>query len=218
LIEQVPEIAVDNDVLIKASCYGLAAALGEGRLMGVLGAARYVVTGRIRKMPLAGDRAAARLAALELLERCIEMEPAESELRLAVDIERAAQRNGLSLDAGESQLAAMVVGRSIPLLETGDKRAIRGLEVLLDEVVELAALPGRVRCLEQIAMLCARDGDPQALAEAICAERDVDKTLSICCRCYSPPPEGHALDPEALRSYVEALRADASRVLEPGPG
>jgi hypothetical protein len=210
-----PEAAVDNDVLIKAACYGLAAALGEGRLLGVLGAARYVVTGRIATMRLAGDRAGARDAALKLLDRSVVLEPTEEELRLAVGIETAAQLRGVSLDAGESQLAAMVITRSIPVLETGDKRAIRGFEALLDELVELTDLSGRVRCIEQIVLRCACDGDSQTLAQAICSEPHVDKALSICFRCFSPSPHWSTLDLAGLVSYVDALRTDAPRVLEP---
>jgi hypothetical protein len=211
----VPHAAVDNDVLVKASCYGLAKELGEGRLIGVLGAARYVVSGRIAKMTLVRDRTAAREDALKLIDHSAVLEPSPDELRVAVGIETAAQRRGLALDAGESQLAAVVIARSIPVLETGDKRAIRGLEALLDELVELTDLPGRVRCLEQIVLRCASAGDAQALAQAVCSEPHVDKTLSICFRCFSPPPHGTALDPAGLASYIDALRAHAPRVLEP---
>lgn len=137
-----PDAAVDNDVLIKAACYGLAAELDGSRSLGVLGAAKYVIAGRIERMTLSGDRDAARTAALDLIARSLVLEPSRDELELAATIETSAQRQGLELDAGESQLAAMIVHRGIGLLETGDKRAIKGFEVLLDEFSALARSVG----------------------------------------------------------------------------
>lgn len=211
----VPDVAVDNDVLIKAASYGLIDELWRTESIGVLGAARYVVAGRLARMDLAGDRAAAQQAAVAFIDTAAVLEPTDDELRLATRIETTAQRKGLSLDAGESQLAAILLGRAVPLFETGDKRAIRGFEALLDELVELAGLHGKLRSLEQIVLRCADAGDPNFLAHAICSEPGVDKSLSICFRCFSPPPYGPALDREGLESYIEALRAAAPRVLEP---
>jgi hypothetical protein len=211
-----PDVAVDNDVLIKTACYGLTEQLLGSDLAGVLGAAKYVVAGRISKMELAGDSAAAQDAAAAVIRRSTILEPTDEELSLATEIETVAQRRSLELDAGESQLAAMVIVRSIPFLETGDKRAIRGFEALLPVVAELAALRGRLRCLEQMVQRYADTGhDPDELTRAICSEPDVDKTLSICFRCYSPPPHGTAIDRAALDSYVVALRAAAPNVLTP---
>jgi hypothetical protein len=208
-----PEAAIDNDVIIKTACYGLSAGLHAGRHVGVLGAARYVITKRIGKMKLEGNHAEALEAAQKFISRSTVLEPTESELRLSASIESAAQREGLELDAGESQLTAMVIMRPIPVLETGDKRAIRALEVLLDKIAELSGLHGRVRCLEQLAMQAARRCGAKHMAPAICSEPNVDKVLSICFRCFSPPPNGTDLDAEGLASYIEALRRVAPRVL-----
>jgi hypothetical protein len=212
--DEVPAVAVDNDVLIKAASYQLTAEFWPCEAIAVLGAARYVVIGRIDRMKLVGDRRNVRQAATELIDAANELEPSDAELRLATQIETTAQRAGLSLDAGESQLAAIVIGRAIPLLETGDKRAIKALEALLESLPELNSLCGRVRSLEQKVLRCARAGDPKALANAICAEPDVDKTLSICCHCYSPAKLAATLDRDALESYIQVLRAAAPSVLE----
>ena len=214
-IDDAPAAAVDNDVLIKAAAYALIEQFWPAKSIGVLGAARYVVTGRIARMDLAGDPATARQAALELINDATVLEPSKDELRLATRVETIAQRRGLSLDAGESQLAAIIVMRGIPLLETGDKRAIRAFEALLDELEDLAELRGKLRSLEQIVLRCADAGDPSALATAICSEPHVDKALSICCRCFSPPSHGPAFDRAGLESYIHVLRVAAPRVLEP---
>lgn len=210
-----PDVAVDNDVLIKAACYGLTTELDASRSLGVLGAARYVVAKRIDRMALSGDRDSARSAALELIARSAVLEPTDDELAVATAIETTAQRRGLELDAGESQLAAMIIGRGIAVLETGDKRAIRGFEALLDELSDLDVLRGRLRCVEQIVARCLDTASADALARAICAEPHVDKALSICFHCFSPPPNGAVLDRDGLQSYIAALRKSAQRVLEP---
>lgn len=210
-----PGAAVDNDVLIKTAAYRLINDMLDAESIGVLGAARYVVTGRLSRMELAGDRTAALKAVLEFIARATVLEPTEEELFVAAEIEATAQRRGLSLDAGESQLAAIIMRRDIPLFATGDKRAIRAFEALMDAVDALAELRGKLRCLEQIMLRYADAADPEPLAQAICAEPQVDKTLSICFRCFSPAPHGPALDRDGLASYINALRKDAPRVLEP---
>lgn len=212
------DIAVDNDVLIKAVLYDLAGAFwppGDiGGRLGVLGVARFVVTGRVRRATDCPEPALATVSTV--LAAATALEPTRGELEMATAVEAAGQRRGLALDAGESQLIAMVIARGIEVLETGDKRAITGLEVLLDEIAELQPVCGRIRCLEQIVARCLDKGvTGDAIAQAICAQPDVDKTLSICCRCYSPPPQGHTLDPEALDSYITAIRDRAPRLLQP---
>ncbi len=214
----VVDIAVDNDVIIKAACYGLTATFWPEAAstchLGVLGAARYVVAKRLERSPLSDRNERARGEAENLLATAITLEPTSGEIGLATRMEVTAQRMGLSLDAGESQLIAMMVHRGIPVLETGDKRAITSVERLLDQVAGLVTIAGRVRCLEQIVLRClAEAGTSAAITQAICAEPGVDKALSICFRCYSPAPEGHAVDLAAIHSYLGKLRASAPRVL-----
>ena len=143
-----------------------------------------------------------------------ELEPTDREVNLAAGFEIAAQEVGLSLDSGESQLAAMVIERAVPLLETGDKRAIRSIEQLLDKVDELLPIQGRVRCLEQIVRRVLDDaGAIDRVAAAMCAEPGVDKTMSICFGCSSGRPPTLDQVIEGLASYIASLRADAPRVL-----
>lgn len=211
-------IAVDNDLVLKAVCYGVTADFwpeaGTAHGIGVLGAARFVVSKRLERASLARDLAPAQAELANLLALVTELEPTERETSLAADFEVAAQQDGLSLDSGESQLAAMVVERAVPILETGDKRAIRSIEQLLDKVVALLPIQGRVRCLEQIVRRVLDDaGAVDRVAAAMCAEPGVDKTMSICFACSSGRPP--ALDQviEGLASYIASLRADAPRVL-----
>jgi hypothetical protein len=207
------EAAVDNDVLIKAACYRLHDAIVESNF-GVLGAARFVIRSRIARMSLTGDRELAQRAAADLIARSVVLEPTPEELALAAEVETLAQREGLELDAGESQLATIVAERRLPQLKTGDKRAIRALEQLLDVIPRLSTLMGRVRCLEQLIEDLVERLDPDDVARAICAEPTVDKTLAICARCYTPSPHGPAIDREGLSSYIGQVRAAAPRLLQ----
>lgn len=208
-----PDAAVDNDVLIKVACYRLLTEYEAARRLSVLGAARFVVPAHIARHQLAGDRNDARTAALELIGRSIVLEPSETELDFAALIELEAQRLGLELDAGESQLAAMVIRQGIEVLETGDKRAIRSFERLVEDIPELDGLRGKVRCLEQVMVACATASNPDKVGQAVCCEPLVDKALSICFGCFSPSPSAGKLDKDAITSYIESLRAGAPSIL-----
>lgn len=207
------DCVVDNDILIKAACYRLQHGLVAPRF-GVLGAARFVLAARLAKMPLRGDRQAAQDAATEMLVRSQTLEPNDGELALAASLETLAQRRGLELDVGESQLTAIVTERDVPQLRTGDKRAVRALEQMLDVFAPLEAIVGRVRSLEQLVADLVKHADADEVARAICAEPAVDKALSICARCHSPAPHGPAIDHDGLASYIRELRAQAPRVLQ----
>jgi hypothetical protein len=209
--------AVDNDILFKGASYGilteLITAVCEVQAdVGVLGSARFVLGKKISTSPLLLDRAAARASFSAFMGQARILEPTDEERGLAADFEFAAQEIGVSLDAGESQLCAISVNRLLSLLITGDKRAIQGLERLLDKDSRLLALSGKVACLEQVFMSAISQLGHERLRCAVCAEPDVDKALTICfsCRSNSASVESHV---EGLQSYIADLRTLASRVL-----
>lgn len=204
------DAAVDNDILIKAAVLDLSGALVAARA-GVLGQARFVVRDRVERMAMQGDAVAAGARADALVARCQALEPDESEAVLAAEIEREATLRDLALDGGESLLAAIVASRSIPELHTGDKRAVAALERIIPVVPRMAAIRGRVRCLEQLVVAAAGRLGASAVGVAICAEPNADKTLTICSECHS----ARAINTEALASYVARLRALAPTVLAP---
>ena len=156
----------------------------------------------------------------ELFGRAVVLEPTDDELAVAAELERLAQRAGLEIDAGESQLAAMVGARGIPWLDTGDKRAVRAFDTLVAASPACAQLGKRVRCLEQLLLLLLKDVEDgaafDAIAAAICAEPDVDKAVSISFSCYS----GGGVRESALAglaSYVGSLRSAAPLLLADEP-
>ncbi len=211
------EAAVDNDVLWKAACFRLTGRFwgheSENPPAGVLGSARFVLRHVIDRGPVR-DRDAASRALEELFARAVVLEPTDDELSVAAELEQLAQRAGVELDVGESQLAAIVAARDIPMLDTGDKRAVRGLEALSDRSQTCAALRARVRCLEQLLLRALEDEDEfDAIASAVCAEPEVDKTASICFSCFS----GGGADRDdvlaGLRSHIDALRSQAPTIL-----
>jgi hypothetical protein len=213
------KVLVDNDVLFKGSCYGLlddlvSAVCPEDGFVGVLGAARFVLPKKIRQSKLKKDPEVALAALLGFLARSAEVEPIEEEQMLAADLELAAQQIGISLDVGESQLCAILVQRLVPLLFTGDKRAIASIEQLLDSNPRLVPVCGKVLCLEQaFAAAYARIGGDR-LRSAVCAEPEIDKALTICFSCSSEsvPNESHM---QGLISYIADLRKSAHRALAP---
>jgi hypothetical protein len=209
-----PRVAIDNDIVLKASSYGLALNFwpADGPDIAVLAAARFVVPTYIDR-GRGRDKARAKIQLATLLARASFLEPTELEIQMALSFESAAQTGRLALDTGESLLCAMVITRSMDSLETGDKRAIESLEKLLEHADDLVALCGRVRSLEQV-VRASISYDPtfRVISAAICAEPDIDKALSICFSCWvSGATRNSAV--AALDSYVNDLRTRAARIL-----
>lgn len=207
---------VDNDIVIKVSCYGLVNQLllpicESLKAAGVLGAARFVTSHRITKIGLNGGPAEALQHLATLLALVSTVEPTSEEQLMAADFELAAQRAGVNLDTGESHLCALAVSRQIPRLLTGDKRAIAALEVLLDSDERLSHLCGRVFCLEQLVRRAVESEADGFVRAAICKQPSVDKTLTICSGCHSATNETVVV--ECLDSYLGDLRRKAARVL-----
>ena len=181
-------------------------------LLGVLGAARYVVFGHIRKLNLKKDLTKVLADFENFLHQCIVVEPTEDEQTLAADFELAAQREGINLHSGESQLCAITISRIVPWLLTGDKQAIKAIEKLLDVDSRLLALTRKVMCLEQLVLYLLNQGQRITVRETICAEPEVDKTLTICFCCNNQNPIEESFS-EGLKSYIADLRTQASRIL-----
>jgi len=211
------EAVIDNDILFKGACYGLLDELlpANSSTMGppgILGAARYVVTKKIKKGTLRTDTTTAIQRLEAFIGRAEVVEPTENEQLMAADFELAAQRAAVALDSGESQLCAVVIARALALLLTGDKRAIKAIERLLDADTRLRSLCGKIKCLEQLVLQSLSEESVSRLRAAICGEPDVDKALAICFSCKN---DGATLEgiSEGLGSYISDLRAAAHQVL-----
>lgn len=195
------DTVVDNDLILKSVSYGLTEAFWpecNANSIGVLGAARYVVHHEIDRAGLNRGAAAAHSDLSGLLARCEELEPTKEEITLAAEIE----------------LAAIVVVRDLPLFETGDKRAISGLEEARRHLRALNALQGRVRCLEQIVRRAISVEERfDGFSSGVCAESGVDKSLSICFGCFGNSPADRTTVHEALTQYILEVRRSASNVL-----
>lgn len=208
-----PDVLVDNDVVVKSCCYGIDEPLLEllddiGTVPLILTVARFVITGRIKRDRSLVDRERACASFERSIGRLREVEPTEAELAIAADFEAAAQALNLELDGGESQLLAILIERRLPLLFTGDKRAIVAIERIAADM-----LPGpSIVCLEQImTTLLGRIGLAM-LRERVCTEPAVDRAMTSCFACRSTVIDAASVE-EGLRSYVGHLRKSSSRVL-----
>lgn len=209
---------VDNDILFKAACFGLFEELilinresGETSV-GVLGAARYVIPKKIEKNVQVTFANAAKAAFQSFVDTAEIIEPTEEEQLMAADFELAAQRAAVALDSGESQLCSVLIVRGLRLLLTGDKRAIRALEQLLDTDTRLTALAGKVTCLEQLVLEPLSTENYSRFRTAVCREPAVDKTLSICFSCKGEEATFESTT-AGLKSYISDLRSQANRIL-----
>lgn len=211
------EVLVDNDILLKAACYGLLDELlsrgrSSAKQLGILGAARFVVTKKIRKRALGKDKDVVIKLFAAFTDRVTIVEPTADEQVMAADFEFAAQRAGLALDAGESQLCAVFVARALRQLYTGDKRAIHAMEGLLGADARLGSMIGKVVCLEQLVLRAISEDNVSSFRATVCSEPEIDTALTICFSCTSAnaPLEGIIY---GLNSYIKDLRTRASQVL-----
>lgn len=211
-----PELLIDNDVLIKCACYSILDQIcgpsGPCQDAGILGAARFVVGKYLERRGTIQDRTAAQRRFQDYLSTVVVLEPTIDEINLASAIEEAAMLLGLDLDSGESQLCAIAVLRNSSLLLTGDKRAIASAETLKDSIDELASLTGRLVCLEQAIMGVVERIGIDTTRIRICAEAAVDKGLSICFECHALA-EGRPLELTGLLSYIRDVRRKAPMLL-----
>jgi hypothetical protein len=210
-------VVIDNDIVFKGVCYGILRdilQINEGTKgdVGVLGAARFVVAKKIQRTKLNRTTELVMLELATFLSAATTLEPTDDEQALAADLESAAQRLGINLDVGESQLCAVAIERLVPLLLTGDKRAITAMEYLLDTEVRLQDLCGKIRCLEQAVACVLHQKELETLRTAICAEAAVDKALTICFGCSNANIQRETVL-EGLDSYVRALRSAAPHIL-----
>jgi hypothetical protein len=210
------DTVIDNDILIKGACYGILCDLVSGicpiDAVGILGSSRFVVPKRIERSELKRSRAAALETFSLFVIRATTLEPSDDEQRMAADLELMAQRTGVSLDSGESQLCAIFAIRLLSFLLTGDKRAIAAMETLVDCDARLSHLCGKVLCLEQLFLtLLNRDRSGRS-RDVVCAEPNMDKALSNCFGCYSDSASVES-QVEGLQSYIADLRGRALRIL-----
>lgn len=211
--------AIDTDVLLKTAAYRLAselvAVLEPMGAPGALGLAHLIAVKQLARKRGLRDREGAA-AELELLLSMLgRLEPDDDEIAMAAELTAQAQQRGLPLDAGEAQLTAIVVARALPLLVTGDKRAIGALARLVGDRPLHASLVGRLACFEQVLAAIAGITGEHELRSRICAEPDIDGAMRLACSCGAEgwdPAQLH----EACDSFVAAVRAEVGGLLIEG--
>jgi hypothetical protein len=207
-------ILLDNDVILKAAQYQLDAELAELTTFedippSVLTVARFVIQGRIQKLRDASLKDAVSACFARLLTRVQAIEPTEDEVQLAAEFETCAQRAGLDLDGGESQLLAILLTRNLRLLVTGDKRAIVAIECISKYTPSIGA---RIGCFEQLIASIVTPDNKLKVRTDVCKVPYVDKAISICFACSSEDAD-HGVIRAALSSYIQHVRGNAPNVL-----
>ncbi len=212
-------VILDNDVLIKASCYSISeelidilSAFGGANVVGVT---RYIVEKQIQRSSRVIDKISANSEFKKLLASLTDIEPTEAEILLAAELETHALEKNLHIDSGESQILAIALYRTAMMMVTGDKRAIGGIEPVLEAIGKSGLCDGRVVCLEQIIMSVLSRLSAEDLQKKVCREIHADKTLTLVfsCKSCSPVDENNAKD--GLASYIRHVRASAPSALFP---
>lgn len=205
---------LDNDIVLKACAYRCHEVLLQAATMAdgppsMLTVAGYAIRSRLERSRAFVDRGAAITAFDQLLCHLTLIDPNEDEVAVAADLEALASERGLQLDVGESQLLAILLGRGLSLLFTGDKRAIEAIGCLAPDEVG-----PRIVCLERF-MACVLETIPCAdLRIHVCSEPQVDKAMTICFACGSEhtEPENVAA---GLESYAGSLARTSAGVMAP---
>ncbi|MBA3022630.1 MAG: hypothetical protein KKG03_03450 [Gammaproteobacteria bacterium] len=208
---------MDNDVLHKTTAYGLfvdmlAIPRLQKEVYGALGTARFVVRKKISKRPPSRGLEAALADFTAAVGMLKEIEPTPEEVDIAANIERLAQLRNLELDTGESILCAVMLARHLGHILTGDKRAIKALEVLNAAEPYSNKFKSKLICLEQLFIWLANGHEIQKVRNTVCADRTIDSALTSCFGCYSPEVQNESCI-EGLNSYILDLRQDAPNVL-----
>lgn len=211
--------ALDNDVVLKLAYYGLLnhllAELSAHGECAVLGTAQFVTRNCVTRDGISRDVASTLSVLNDFLSSVEHLEPSLPEVHLATQMEDAAMRQHLELDAGESLLCSILIHRSMHRLFTGDKRAIQSIETLMAQIADLTFLRSRIACVEQVmGSLNGRLG-PEIIRTAVCSVQAADTALALCFNCSSPEVDSESCI-EGLTSYVEHLRLQAPTVLVNG--
>ena len=209
-------VLVDNDVVLKCSCYRLVdetvSFLSSGGRVAVLGSARFVLEKYVGKTNSIVDKEAVIGELGRFFAQTSLLEPNDAELSLAAELEGEAQLRSVALDIGESLLVAILLLRSAPLLVTGDKRAIAAVEALVAALAQLEAVAGRLACIEQLVLGLVQRLGTGAVRKHICGEPGADKALALCFSCSRACVDGNNVI-EGLSSYINSLRTTAKIVL-----
>lgn len=213
------EVLIDNDVVFKTCYYSLIEELISSKPYGAntfyaLGAVQFILKNKMSKhVPVRGINVAigeldAFLAKVELLE------PTEDEVNLAADLEFLATSLGMELGNGESILCAVMHIRHKDYLFTGDKRAIKAIQVVINNWNNTVQLDvkNKVICLEQLVSALLQNLPFDETRIKICQEPTVDKALSACFACKSSETTVDSCQ-EGLSSFINDLKKQAPSVL-----
>lgn len=185
MIAAQPGLLFDADVLIKLSvldCYAESVAamgLQVSQCATLLSMTKSAGIDRqeVRERRAGPGKAARRLyrtlAAIPTIDRLT-----TEERTLAVEITGVSQAQGLFVDGGEAMLIAISLHRNIPLVATGDKKAIRSLPELCRHVPSVSGLKNRIACLEHLLIKVARAEGFGKIQPRLWAGRSCDTALS----------------------------------------
>lgn len=205
-------IFLDNDVVLKACAYRyhdevVAATTLHGNPPAMLGIARFTLRSRLSRPCGIADREGATVALDQLLAKVSLLNPTQSEIDLAAELEERAAAHALEFDTGESQLVAILLLRGKALLVTGDKRAIIALSSMV-----LTEVRGRIASFEQLVIILLAKHQHDEVRQRVCVEPDADKAMTACFACSTPSVSVEDIL-AGLTSYTEHLRKGTGDML-----
>lgn len=203
---------LDADIVLKLCAYEAADELIQVSSIGevtpaILAVSAFSLQSRIARSRNILNRDLVVCILRRTLQTLRRLEPNDDEIAVAADLEQRAIELGLELDTGESQIFAILMGRSAVSFITGDKRAVRALSVLANGVANC-----RVACLEQLLASVILIADIGRLRSRICSQRAVDRAVTASFACSSESASADLIM-QGLRSYIADLRRDSGQLL-----
>lgn len=205
------QVLLDNDVVLKVTCYALAAEMIAVTTTdlppAMLGVGRFVIQSRLNRASNVADVDRAKGAFDQFLMTVALLEPDDEELTLAADLEAEANRRDLELDGGESQLLAILARRACRLLITGDKRAVAAMAVVAPRLAG-----NRIASLEQLMVRLVHSMGFEAVRLQVCSEPAVDRAITSCFACSADRVTGDDVL-AGLSSYIRHMDRNSPGML-----
>lgn len=208
--------AIDTDALLKIAAYRLGGdlltALAPLGQPAALGLTHLIAPKQLKRNKRVLDKTGAGAELAKLMAGLGRLEPTDAEVELAAMLAEVAITLDLPLDSGEAQLLAILTTRSLPLILTGDKRAIEATEPVLAAAQKGGQCHGKLACLEQALLTIVAKSGPALVRSRVCAEPAMDTAARICFGCSSPAFDLDAVV-ESLGSYIASIRKAAGGTL-----
>ena len=206
------KVFVDNDIAVKLAQWGLLHRFSQHLIKQGRAELHGVSTLRYKFKLDHPDKAAALLGSTKAANDSVGFLGLCKPVKLHDAAVAAALADVPNVDAGEAALFAAAARFDAVLVDTGDKKALRALGALGNAHVAVAALAGKVACLEQTMHYLVSRWTFQPVHDAVVGMPQADRATH---GCFKGNVESVALG--ALQGKVDELKLHCCGILAEKP-